>query len=77
MTGGPRYRALPVFNPRTFRWWSNRRNFQVTHFVGVFVERATGRRNDPRIWVRVLPLVGTGTATAHAGPLVKVVRLVE
>jgi len=77
VTGGPRYRALPVFDPATFRWWSNRRNFQVTHFVGVFVERVAGSRNNPRLQVRVLPLVGTGVATAHAGPLVKVMRLVQ
>jgi len=76
VTGGPRYRAIPVFNPATFRPLSYERNFQVTHFVGVFIERVTGSRTNPRITVRILPLVGTGTANNHAGPLVRVVRLV-
>lgn len=74
---GPRYRAVPVFDPATFDPFSNRENFEVTHFVGVFIERVAGTRTNPRITVRVLPLVGTGTATSHAGPLVKVIRLVQ
>ncbi len=77
VTGGPRYRAMPVMDPSTMRWWSFAENFQITHFVGVFVERVTGPRRDPRIHVRVVPLVGTAPADQQAGPLVRIVRLVE
>lgn len=77
VTESPRYRAIPVFDPSSFQWWPGRRNFEITHFVGVFVERVTGPRNNPRIQVRVLPIVGTPAGREHAGPMVKVVRLVQ
>ena len=77
VTGGARFRVMPFFDPAAVRPSSRNENLRVTHFAGVWVERVTGRRNNPQITVRILPTVAEAGGAADAGPLVRVLRLVQ
>lgn len=79
VTGGLRYRTMPVFDPRTFTQQGSGPHFVISHYVGVFIESVdSGPPGQANVYGRILPVVGVaGGGTTNAGPLVQVLRLVE
>ena len=78
VTGGLRLRAVPVHDPRSFQTQGSGPHFSVSHFIGVFIESIDpGPQGTANVYARVMPAMGTPAAGPAAGPLVRVVRLVQ
>lgn len=80
VTSGLRYRALPIHDVTTFSPQGSGPHFDVSHFVGVFIESVDpGPIGTANVYGRIMPAIGTaGGATPNsAGPLVRAVRLVQ
>jgi hypothetical protein len=78
VTGGLRYRTVPVFDPNTFNQEGAGPHFVISHFIGVFVESVDmGPPGKANVYARIMPTVGSGNGSPGVGPLVRVLRLVE
>jgi hypothetical protein len=79
VTGGLRYRAMPVFDPNTYTQQGSGPHFEISHFVGVFIEDVDpGPPGAANIYGRIMPLLAIGGGSgSNAGPVVKYLRLVE
>jgi hypothetical protein len=79
----PRIRAIPLFDPTTYVLAGSSANFQISNFVGVFIEAVTtGPFGQRDVVARFMGSTGVGAgggAGGGAGPgsMVKVVKLVE
>ena len=78
VTGGLRYRNVPVMDPRAFVKQGAGPHFEIAGFVGVFISAVDrgppGKRNVHAI---VVPAIGSGGGSELAGPIVYTLRLVE
>lgn len=78
VTGGLRYRSIPVFDPNTFTPQGPGPHFVLSHFMGVFIESVdSGPPGKANVYARIMPTIGFGTNNPGVGPLVRVLRLVE
>lgn len=78
VTGGLRYRTVPVFDPNTFTQQGSGPHFLISHFIGVFIESVDpGPPGKANVYARVMPAVGFGSSDPGVGPVVKILRLVE
>lgn len=78
VTGGLRYRTVPVFDPNTFTQQGSGPHFQISHFVGVFIEGVDpGPPGQANVYARIMPAIGFGDGDPGVGPVVKKLRLVE
>jgi hypothetical protein len=78
VTGGLRYRTVPVFDPNTFTQQGSGPHFLISHFVGVFIESVDpGPPGQANVYARIMPTLGFGNDNPGIGPLTKVLRLVE
>ena len=78
VTGGLRYRNVPLMDPRYFTQQGAGPHFQIAGFVGIFIASVDpgppGLRNVHAI---IVPALGMGGGSDLAGPLVFQLRLVE
>jgi hypothetical protein len=78
VTGGLRYRSVPIFDPNTFTQQGSGPHFLISHFVGVFIDSVDpGPPGQANVYARIMPTVGFGNNDPGVGPVVKVLRLVE
>lgn len=78
VTGGLRYRTVPVFDPNTFTQQGSGPHFVISHFVGVFIESVDpGPPGQANVYARIMPTIGFGNNDPGVGPVVRVLRLVE
>jgi len=82
-TGSPRVRPIALFDPRQPPV-QGAFPVEITNFISVFVESSSfvnepGGPGQPSVWVRFMGLSGIapGEWTPDAGPLARVLRLVE
>jgi hypothetical protein len=77
VTGGLRYRNVPVMKPGSYVHQGSGPHFEIAAFIGVFIESVDpgppGKRNVNAI---IVPAIGGGGGNP-AGPLVYQIRLVE
>jgi hypothetical protein len=78
VTGGLRYRNLPLMKPGSYVHTGSGPHFEIAAFIGVWIESvdkgAPGKRNVNAI---IVPAIGGGGGENPAGPLVYQIRLVE
>lgn len=78
VTGGLRYRNVPLMKPGSFTQQGSGPHFEIAAFIGVFIESVDpgppGKRNVHAI---IVPAIGSGGGGDPAGPLVYHLRLVE
>lgn len=78
VTGGLRYRNLPVMKPGSFVQQGSGPHFEIAAFIGVFIESVDngppGKRNVNAV---IVPAIGGGGGSEFSGPLVYHIRLVE
>ena len=78
VTGGLRYRHVPVMKPGSYVHQGSGPHFEIAGFLGVFIESVDpgppGKRNVHAI---IVPAIGGGGGSDPAGPLVYRIRLVE
>lgn len=77
--GGLRYRTLPVFDPGTYTQQGSGPHFEISHFIGVFIESVdAGPPGQANVYGRILPVVLTGGGNnTGQGPLTRVLKLVQ
>jgi Flp pilus assembly protein TadG len=79
----PRIRAVPLFDPTTYTLAGSSANFQISNFVGVFIEKiTTGPFGQRDVIARFMGSTGVGAgggsgSGAGPGSMVKVLKLVE
>jgi len=78
VTGGLRYRNVPVMKPGSFVQQGSGPHFEIAAFIGVFIESVDpgppGKRNVNAV---IVPAIGGGGGSEFSGPLVYQIRLVE
>ena len=78
VTGGLRYRNVPVMKPGSYTHQGSGPHFEIAAFFGVFIESVDlgppGKRNVHAV---IVPAIGGGGGSEFAGHLVYQLRLVE
>jgi len=78
VTGGLRYRAIPVHDVTTFKKQGSGPHFTISHFVGVFIDSVDpGPQGTANVYARIMPAIGLSGGSNPAGPLVRAIRLVQ